>query len=84
MIYAFPLGIGLPKVPSLGQLRGISLTHGPKEHVEKLNEGVEAWNEWRQESPDTYYWLLPAKGHLKRKLFAAMLGRIWALPVPGG
>ncbi len=31
-----------------------------------------------------YYWLLLAEGHLNRKLFEAMLGRIWALPVPGG
>ena len=23
-----------------------------KEHVEKLNEGVDSWNEWRQENPD--------------------------------
>ena len=30
-----------------------------------------------------YYWLLLAEGHLNRKLFGAMLGRIWALPVPG-
>ena len=31
-----------------------------------------------------YYWLLLAEGHLNRKLFAEMLRRIWALPVPGG
>ena len=31
-----------------------------------------------------YYWLLPAEGHLNRELFEAILGRIWALPVPGG
>ena len=31
-----------------------------------------------------YYWLLLADGHLNRKLFGDMLGRIWALPVPGG
>ena len=31
-----------------------------------------------------YYWLLLAVGHLNRKLFGEMLGRIWALPVPGG
>lgn len=31
-----------------------------------------------------YYWMLLAEGHLNRKLFAAMLGRIWALPLPGG
>ena len=31
-----------------------------------------------------YYWLLLAEGHLPRRLFASMLGRIWALPVPGG
>jgi hypothetical protein len=31
-----------------------------------------------------YYWLLLAEGHLDRKLFGQMLGRIWALPVPGG
>ena len=30
------------------------------------------------------YWLLLAEGHLNRKLFGEMLGRIWALPVPGG
>ncbi len=31
-----------------------------------------------------YHWLLLAEGYLNRKLFAEMLGRIWALPVPGG
>ena len=31
-----------------------------------------------------HYWLLLAEGHLNRKLFGVMLGRIWALPVPGG
>jgi hypothetical protein len=30
------------------------------------------------------YWLLLAKGHLTRRLFAAMLGRTTALPVPAG
>jgi hypothetical protein len=27
-----------------------------------------------------YYWLLLAEGHLNRKLFGEILGRIWALP----
>jgi hypothetical protein len=31
-----------------------------------------------------YYWLLLAESHLTRRLFASMLGRIWALPVPAG
>ncbi|HUE87723.1 MAG TPA: IS1380 family transposase [Vicinamibacterales bacterium] len=31
-----------------------------------------------------YYWLLLAEGHLHDRLFADMLRRIWALPVPGG
>jgi len=31
-----------------------------------------------------YYWLLLAEGHLTRRLFGAMLRRIWALPVPAG
>ena len=31
-----------------------------------------------------YYWLLLAEGHLTRRLFGAMLQRIWALPVPTG
>ena len=31
-----------------------------------------------------YYWLLLAEGHLNRKLFRAMLGRIWAMPLPTG
>ena len=31
-----------------------------------------------------YYWLLLAEGHLNRKLFGEMLGRIWALPLPSG
>ncbi len=31
-----------------------------------------------------YYWLLLAKGHLNRRLFGAMLHRIWALPPPSG
>ena len=30
-----------------------------------------------------YYWLLLAEGHLTRRPFASMLGRIWAVPVPG-
>ena len=29
-------------------------------------------------------WLLLAEGHLNRKLFGQMLGRLAALPVPGG
>jgi hypothetical protein len=29
-----------------------------------------------------YYWLLLAEGHLTRRLFEAMLQRIWALPLP--
>jgi hypothetical protein len=29
-----------------------------------------------------YYWLLLAESHLTRRLFGAMLERIWALPVP--
>jgi Transposase DDE domain group 1 len=31
-----------------------------------------------------YYWLLLAGGPLTRRLFGAMLRRIWALPVPTG
>ena len=31
-----------------------------------------------------YYWLLLAEGHLHRRLFGQMLGRIWALPTPSG
>jgi len=31
-----------------------------------------------------YYWLLLAEGHLNRRRFAAMLGRIMLLPVPAG
>jgi Transposase DDE domain group 1 len=31
-----------------------------------------------------YYWLLLAEGHLTRRLFAAMLERIWGLAVPTG
>jgi len=31
-----------------------------------------------------YDWLLLAEGHLTRRLFGAMLDRIWALPVPTG
>ena len=31
-----------------------------------------------------YYWLLLAEGHLTRRLFGAMLGRIAALPSPAG
>lgn len=30
------------------------------------------------------YWLLLAESHLTRRLFGAMLRRIWALPVPTG
>ena len=31
-----------------------------------------------------YYWLLLAEGHLTRRLFASMVCRIAALPVPAG
>ena len=31
-----------------------------------------------------YYWLFLAESHLTRRLFGAMLQRIWALPVPTG
>jgi hypothetical protein len=31
-----------------------------------------------------YYWLLLAEGHLTRRLFAGMLGKIAALPLPAG
>ena len=31
-----------------------------------------------------YYWLFLAESHLTRRLFWAMLQRIWALPVPAG
>lgn len=31
-----------------------------------------------------YYWLLLAESHLTRRLFGAMLRRIWALPEPTG
>jgi hypothetical protein len=31
-----------------------------------------------------YYWLLLAESHLTRRLFASMLGRIAALPLPAG
>jgi len=31
-----------------------------------------------------YYWLLLAESHLTRRLFAGMLGKIAALPVPAG
>jgi hypothetical protein len=31
-----------------------------------------------------YYWLLLAKSHLTRRLFARMLRKIGALPVPAG
>jgi hypothetical protein len=31
-----------------------------------------------------YYWLLLAESHLTRRLFASMLQRIWALPLPPG
>jgi hypothetical protein len=31
-----------------------------------------------------YYWLLPAEGHLTRRLFGNLVRRIAALPVPTG
>jgi hypothetical protein len=31
-----------------------------------------------------YYWLLLAEGHLTRRVFSAILRRIWALPLPVG
>jgi hypothetical protein len=31
-----------------------------------------------------YYWLLLAEGHLTRRVFGAILRRIWALPLATG
>jgi hypothetical protein len=31
-----------------------------------------------------YYWLQLAEGHLTRRVFSAILRRIWALPLPVG
>jgi hypothetical protein len=31
-----------------------------------------------------YYWLQLAEGHLTRRVFSAILRRIWALPLPAG
>ncbi|MFZ0889222.1 MAG: hypothetical protein WA005_12275 [Candidatus Binataceae bacterium] len=31
-----------------------------------------------------HYWLLLAEGHLRRRLFAGMLRKIAALPLPAG
>jgi hypothetical protein len=31
-----------------------------------------------------YYWLLLAEGHLTRRLFGGMLGKVAALPSPAG
>ncbi len=31
-----------------------------------------------------YYWLLLAEGHLTRRVFGAILRRIWALPLSVG
>jgi len=31
-----------------------------------------------------YYWLLLAEGHLTRRVFGAILRRIWELPLPAG
>ena len=31
-----------------------------------------------------YYWLLLAEGHLTRRVFGAILRRIWAMPLPTG
>jgi hypothetical protein len=31
-----------------------------------------------------YYWLMLAEGHLTRRVFGAILRRIWALPLPAG
>ena len=40
--------------------------------------------DWRSVKHAWYYWLILAKSHLTRRLFGAMLQRIWALPVPAG
>ena len=55
------------------------------------------WNECRKRSQQRlvktggrlvkharYYWLLLAESHLTRRLFASMLRRILALPLPAG
>ena len=31
-----------------------------------------------------YYWMMLAEGHLTRRLFASMLRRMLALPLPAG
>jgi hypothetical protein len=60
-----------------------------------LPKGIEAWSltSLQQRLVKTggrlvkharYYWLLLAEGHLTRRVFGAMLRRIWALPVPAG
>ena len=37
---------------------------------------------WRLVKHARYHWLLLAESHLTRRLFGAMLRRIWALPIP--
>ena len=39
--------------------------------------------EFGEHGKQTVHWLILAESHLTRRLFGAMLRRIWALPVPG-
>ena len=60
-----------------------------------LPQRIEKWSlsSWQQRLVKTggrllkhtrYYWMLPAEGHLPRRLFVAMLGWIGALSLPAG
>jgi hypothetical protein len=53
-----------------------------------LPRGIENWSltslQQRLVKHARYYWLLLAEGHLNRRRFAAMLGRLALLPAPVG
>ena len=55
----------------------------PRAHHGKTTGSGES-NSGRLVKHARYYWLFLAESHLTRRLFGAMLQRIWALPVPAG
>ena len=58
--------------------------HGPPDGGRPCKAGAGCFARGRLVKHARYYWLLLAEGHLNRRLFADMLHKIWALPLPSG
>jgi hypothetical protein len=52
--------------------------------VKLVSTGTRVGRSGRLVKHARYYWLLLAEGHLTRRVFRAILLRIWALPLPAG